>query len=657
MARTIHEPPEGRPTSRFRYPELVRPDERRHTFHEREAQRYLRRKESRWAPIAYAIFLAALLSILSVAYTSYAFSKYRGEVLPGVYVDHVPLSGLSQHQAALVCTDHSSSNFFHPLRLTYNALSWVPKPNLIGLAYGCNETAALAMDVGRKGSFFSQLLDRLPLHPSHEVPLVFKVDDHKLLAYVENVPAGTLSFAPLNASLRWQNNRVVLTKSVPGRRLDVQATVSAIHSALGYLTQQTVQLPVNHPQPAIRDSGAQSDLNRVNAFLDNPPVIAVAKHVFVMHRSDFSGILSFVDKPKAGNIQMTVDSPKVAAYVDNLATTQINRFPHEARINFFGGHVTVVRKARNGRQLDVNAATTSLLNAIKTLKPHARLRWSVAVTTPPVNLGNPADLGISSLLGEGRTTFVGASTVRGGDIQQIASYIDKTLIRPNQDISFNTIVGGGPWTDRMYADQMQEVGGRIVPGDGGGMQQMATTFLRALYNAGLTLTEIHHHTYRLPWYEPPFGLEGVVSPARSWDLTFHNNTGKYLILQTRYEPVQQAVYVYLYGPKLGWSVTVDGGKVRSDVPPPPKKVYGDPTLAPDAIKHVAYPLDGGSTVVQRLVTKPNGAVTSDTLETTYQPRQAIDAVGSNASEPTATSLPKKNQTPGAKAGPTPTFSH
>jgi vancomycin resistance protein YoaR len=656
MARTIQEPPEGRSPSRFRYPELVRPDEHRHTFHDREAQRYLRHKESRWAPIAYAIFLAAVLSIFCVAYTTYAFSKYRGEVIPGVYVDKVPLSGLSQHQAQLLCESLSGTNFPHPLRLSYNALSWYPKPQEIGLNYPCDKTASLAMDVGRTGSFFSQLLDRLPVHPSHAVPLVYGVSDRRLRQYLEQVPAATLSFTQLNAALRWQNKQVVLTRSVPGRQLDVPATIAAIHSALGYLSQQLVQLPVSHPQPAIRDSDAQTVLKRVNAFLDNAPVIAVGKHVFVMHRSDFVGMLSFADKPKARTIQMTVDSPNVVAYVDNLASTQINRAPQEAKIDFFGGKVTVVRHAHTGRQLDVAGATASLLNAIKNLQPHARLRWSAASTPPPVNPANPADLGISTLLGEARTTFVGGSTVRGGDIQQIAAIIDKTLIHPNQDISFNSIVGGG-WTDRVYADQMQESGGQVVPGDGGAMQQVATTFLRALYNSGLTLTEIHHHTYRLPWYEPPFGLEAVVSPTRSWDLTFHNNTGKYLILQTRYEPVQQAVYVYVYGPKLGWSVTVDGGKVTNVVQPPPKKVYEDPTLAPDAIEHVAFPLEGGSTAVQRLVTKPNGAVTPDKIVSTYQPRQAVDAVGSNASEPTATALPKKSKTPGAGAGPTATFSH
>jgi len=137
----------------------------------------------------------------------------------------------------------------------------------------------------------------------------------------------------------------------------VPATIAAIHSALGYLSQQLVQLPVSHPQPAIRDSDAQTVLKRVNAFLDSAPVIAVGKHVFVMHRSDFVGMLSFADKPKGRTIQMTVDSPNVVAYVDNLASTQINRAPQEAKIDFFGGKVTVVRHAHSGRQLDVAGAT------------------------------------------------------------------------------------------------------------------------------------------------------------------------------------------------------------------------------------------------------------------------------------------------------------
>lgn len=664
MARSVQQPPERRSASRLRYPQLVRPGAWKPTSHEREAQRYLRRKESRWAPIAYAVFLLAIAGIFSIAYTTYVFSKYRGEVLPGVYVDRTPLGGLTERQARTLCESKAAASYFKPVRLTYNALSWNPRPQDIGLTYDCNGTASAAMGVGRTGSFLDQLVARLPVHPSRRIGLEYQLTESKLRAYVEGVIAPALYAKPQSARLEWAGGRVHLTKSSSGRQLDVGTTLASIHSALGYLSQQTRPLTVLRRPPAITDAAARTVLSRVNAFLNRPPVIAVGKRVFVMRRADFASMFQFKDAPKRGTIDLTVDSARVQSYVANIASTEIDRSAQDAKVQFSGGKVTVVRQARKGRQLDRTDAYTKLVAAFTTLKPNTRMRWKVTVTAPPVDQSNPADLGITTLLNVGSTSFAGASTVRLQDLTQIAGTLNDILIRPNETISFNYVVGTG-WQDEVYTDQMQQVGGRVLPGDGGAMQQMATTFFRALFGAGLTLTERHGHTYRLPWYEPPYGQDAIVSPARNWDLSFRNNTGKYLLIETRVEPVKQQVYVYLYGPRLRWSVTVDTGKVTQVVPPPPKKVIVDPLLPPQAIAHRAFALPGGTTVVQRLVTLPDGTVQTTTLRTTYLPRQAVDAVGSAVRQRTATpratgTVTGTPGTPGTvttRASPTPTFNH
>jgi vancomycin resistance protein YoaR len=673
MARPIHQPPRNRTAGRLRYPELTRPVERRATFHEREAQRYLKRKETRWAPIAYVVFLLAIAAIFSVAYTSFAFSKYRGEILPGTYVDKIPLAGMTQKQAENLCDIKAASNYvFRPVKLVYNANSWEPKPRDIGLVYHCDQTAKDAMDVGRTGTFFSQLLDRLPVHPDHTVPLEYSLGNgSRLKQYVSRTIGSFLSSQPQNAHLRWQNGTVVLTRSTPGRQLDVPSTLIAVRSALGYLSQQTRDLRVQKIAPAIRDTDAQIVLQRVSRLLDNPPVIAIGKRVVAMKRSDFQQMLGFSEAPKKRTVFVDVNSDKVKAYIAQLALTQVDRAPLDARIAFAGGHVQTVQRARNGRSLDRNSAYASIIAVIQGLKPHARLRWKVTTLKPPVDPTNPATLGISTLLNSGVSSFAGGSNARLTDIEAISKHINDTLIRPDEDVSFNTIVGTD-WLPGVYADDMQVANGSIVPGDGGAMQQVATSFLRALYGAGLTLTERHSHTYRLPWYEPPYGYDAVVSPLRAWDLTFHNNTGKYLILETDVQPIKQTLAIYVFGPKLRWNVAVDSGHLIHDIKQPQKKIIVDPTLPSQEIDHTAVGLDGGTTVIHRIVTKPDGSVTSDSITSSYAPRAAIDTVASDASEvtPTVTPTPTPRTTrtgtptpgtatPTSTPGPTPTptFSH
>jgi vancomycin resistance protein YoaR len=197
------------------------------------------------------------------------------------------------------------------------------------------------------------------------------------------------------------------------------------------------------------------------------------------------------------------------------------------------------------------------------------------------------------------------------------------------------------------------------------MQQVATTFLRALYKTGLKLVERHAHRFRLPWYEPPYGFDAIVDPARNWDLVFENNTGKSLLLQTRVEPIRQELFIYVYGPKLGWKVAVDSfGRLTKVVKHGAAIQRIDPSLAPNQQQQVEWAADGGTTVLQRTITYPNGNVKVDEIDSTYDPRSAVIAVGAAptpTTTPTAsartTGTPVATGTAGPGATPTPTFSH
>src|SRR5436309_284616 len=118
MARSVQEPTEQHAHLHVRREELIRPASGRREFPEREAKRRLLQKESRWAPAAYALFLAAVLMIFGITYTTYAFSRYRGVILPGVRVDRLSLSGLSEKQATNLIDRHVGPFALSPIRLT-----------------------------------------------------------------------------------------------------------------------------------------------------------------------------------------------------------------------------------------------------------------------------------------------------------------------------------------------------------------------------------------------------------------------------------------------------------------------------------------------------------------------------------------------------------
>ncbi len=642
MAHSI--PPRLETTSpeRVRRTEIIRPADDRKLFPQREAQQRLRQKERRWAPLAYAVFLVAILSIFLLAYTTYAFSKYRGEILPGVYVDRTPVGGLTATQAKTLIANRLVVKYNNPVTLQYNALQWQPKAQQLGLSYDIAGTVTAAMDVGRKGPFVAQLIDRAPLHPPHRIQLRYTLSEQQVLRYIQQqIVRGPqrLSAPSQNAFLYIDNsNHVQINHSRSGRQLNLNQAVQAVRSSLNSLSVETRTLAVIHTQPQITDVVARRVRDRVEAFLSSPPVITMGKRVFPTVRYSFARMFHFHDDvgPHRATIQLNVDQTAVQAFVQYLAS-QVDRQAQNAKLSFAGTSVQVISPRLLGRTLDQQAATQQLLPIITGLRPHARLRLSAMVTQPPVDTSNPASLGITTLLATGSTSFAGSDTARLDDITGIAKTLDQQLFNPGESISFNTLMAGTAWSDEVYRDQEIRQNGQLIPGSGGAMQQVATTFLRALYNAGLTKLERHGHTYRLPWYEPPVGYDAVVSPAKGFDLRFLNNTGGHLLIETSVQPIRQQLTIYVYGPKLGWKVAVDStGQITKIIPHGPKIIQQNPALAPGEQHQTAFAHDGATTILHRTILKPNGDVTPDELITNYQPWQAVVEEGSVAPTPRAT---------------------
>ena len=412
MARSVREPSKAASPERVRREELIRTATRRRDFPRREAQRLLQRKESRWAPIAYGVFLVAVALIFSVTYTTYAFSKYRGVILPAVYVDKTSLSGMSSSQAYKLIDAKLAAIYGVPLRLQFQNHSWDPTRQQIGLQYDIQGTVNEAQAIGRDGPFLSNLIDRLPIHPSHQVPLLYKLNEARLGAYLNRVIAPVVFHKSANAGLgishtSWQ---VVLYRSHAGTQLDVANSEQEAHDALGSLSKQVRTLQVVKVPPVVTDDDARKVQSRVEAFLARPPVMQIGKRVFVGSRYSFARMIHFstqVGKHRAA-IQMNVDSNAIHAYVGWLAYL-VDRSPRNALLNFSAGRVTQIRARKTGRTLAQDTAYAKILAAVTKLKPTARLRLPVVVTQPPFDQSNPGSLGITTLLATGTTNFQGAS--------------------------------------------------------------------------------------------------------------------------------------------------------------------------------------------------------------------------------------------------------
>jgi vancomycin resistance protein VanW len=119
------------------------------------------------------------------------------------------------------------------------------------------------------------------------------------------------------------------------------------------------------------------------------------------------------------------------------------------------------------------------------------------------------------------TSLGGSSANRISNIKLAASKINMTLVKPGQEFSFNKIIGNTNRVKDGWKDAPVIVNKKHVEGLGGGICQVSGTLYNAVTKAGLTVTEIHHHSIGVPYL--PKGKDATISYGY-YDFKFKNKT-------------------------------------------------------------------------------------------------------------------------------------
>lgn len=124
-----------------------------------------------------------------------------------------------------------------------------------------------------------------------------------------------------------------------------------------------------------------------------------------------------------------------------------------------------------------------------------------------------------SLEGSCTTSFKGSSGNRIRNIQIAASNVNQLMLQPGEEVSMSkaflprTAANG-------YRTAGTYVGGKVVPGMGGGICQVSSTIYNAVMNSGLTVLERHPHS--MPVHYLPLGMDAAISGG-SKDLRVRND--------------------------------------------------------------------------------------------------------------------------------------
>lgn len=229
---------------------------------------------------------------------------------------------------------------------------------------------------------------------------------------------------------------------------------------------------------------------------------------------------------------------------------RINQSPANAQLSFQNSQVIVTKKAVTGYELD----REDLLSRIENIDLINRnVQMKVVVTEPEVREDNLETLGLKELVSTGWTNFIGSPTNRIHNVTNGASKFNGVLIKPGENFSFNKALGPVE-ASTGYLPELVILQDKTVPQYGGGLCQVSSTAFRAALNAGFPILERTMHAYPVSYYKP-YGVDATIYLPKP-DLVFTNNSGHYILIQTRI--IGMKLYFDFYGTKSSQTVKFAG---------------------------------------------------------------------------------------------------
>ena len=230
----------------------------------------------------------------------------------------------------------------------------------------------------------------------------------------------------------------------------------------------------------------------------------------------------------------------IGGFLDDLGR-QINRDPENARLGIENGKVSAFSLSKMGLRLNKEQSLEIILDHLKSRSVEDSIKLSYEEISPEISTDSIDNLGITSLIGEGRSNFKGSPKNRIFNINVATSRYNGVLIRPGEEFSFVKILGPVDG-EHGYLPELVIKKDKTEPEFGGGICQVSTTAFRAAIYSGLEITARRNHAYPVQYYNPQ-GMDATVYVPRP-DLRFINNTPGHILIQTKIEGTELVFQFY-----------------------------------------------------------------------------------------------------------------
>ncbi len=560
------------------------------------------------------------LAFLAFVPLAIFYTLYIDRIYPGITVAGIDIGGKTTTQASQLLSQKISVP--QNLELTSPSGETIKIPvNSISLNYQIKDTIDKAYQVGRSGNVLFDISQiAASLNKKINLGVDVKVDEEILQKDIATV-ATKLSVSPVNPSLSIQNNVIVVDKGKPGTDIDSLKLRVDIGQHLSFLDNSPIPISIVKADPTLSESETKDITQKAQKLIGKKITFNFEDQNLTLDDNTLVILLN----PKGG-----INDDKLNNQIDSLSKL-IERDPQNAAFEFSSGKVKEFAPSKDGIKVIHNELAQKITDAINSLiksdLKEVLIIPPVTKTEPKIKTSDVNNLGIKELIGKGTSLFAGSIASRIHNINLAASRLNGILIAPNDTFSFNDALGDiSIYTGYQQAYIIQD--GKTIMGDGGGVCQVSTTLFRAILNAGLPIVERNAHAYRVHYYEEDLGPgydATIYSPTT--DLKFKNDTGNYILIQSRTDTNNLSMYFELYGTNNGRVATISKSVITSVKPAPAPLYTNDPTLPKGVIKQIDFAAAGANVYFNYKVEKDGQTIYQKTFYSDYQPWQAKFLVG------------------------------
>lgn len=577
------------------------------------------------------IIAASVFTLFCIWFLVFRTSQI-GVIYPNVYIGNINFGGKTEEEAQKLLADKGQELLDEGIimsvkgkNITVLMTQYAADPDLSRelIKFNAGQTADKLYAVGRDPyNIFANIRDDIrSIFFQHEMKADIELANKELLAFLKD-KLGGYEIPSKDAAIVYKGDAITIKKEVIGQKIDYAGLLAKLEAQLQNLQTPYITAAALPDTPLVSQYEIEDRVSEIETALARAPLtIKYGDLSWTLGKNDLKKYLEFTKTN--GVPALSISKEKTSAFFKKIADA-VDIPARDAKFQIKDNKVSEFQTSQLGLAMDADSTLLSLNKILSNGYPIINLAMDSEL--PQITTANANALGITDLLGKGESDFSGSPPNRISNIKTGGDKLNGLLIKPGETFSaiksLGTIDGENGFLKELVIKE-----DRTTPEFGGGLCQVGTTLFRAALGSGLPIVERRSHSYRVTYYEPAGTDATIYNPSP--DLKFTNDTGNYILIQTKIEG--NKLSFEFWGKRDGRESNYTNSVISNITSPPPARYIYTTELAVGEKKKIETAHKGANTYFKYTIQYPDErGLVEKTFSSHYRPWGEVWLVGATS---------------------------